>query len=47
MGFMGPPGGADVSIGPVKERDRARKILDRLEEEMPDARIELDFGTDL
>jgi endonuclease-3 len=47
MGFMGPPGGADVSIGPVTERDRARKILDRLEEEMPGARIELDFGTDL
>jgi endonuclease III len=47
MGFMNPPGGADVSIGPVTERDRARKILDRLEEAMPGARIELDFGTDL
>jgi endonuclease-3 len=47
MGFMNPPGGADVSIGAVTERDRARKILDRLEEAMPGARIELDFGTDL
>jgi len=31
----------------VTERERARKVLDRLEEAMPDARIELDFGTDL
>ena len=47
MGFMNSPGGADVSIGAVTERDRARKILDRLEEAMPGARIELEFGTDL
>jgi endonuclease-3 len=31
----------------MTERERARKVLDRLEEAMPDARIELDFGTDL
>jgi endonuclease-3 len=31
----------------VTERERARKVFDRLEEAMPDARIELDFGTDL
>ena len=31
----------------MTERERARKVLDRLEEAMPEARIELDFGTDL
>lgn len=29
------------------ERDRARRIVDRLDAAMPDARIELDYGTDL
>lgn len=31
----------------MSEGDRARKVIDRLEEAMPEARIELDFGTDL
>ncbi len=29
------------------ERDRARRIVDRLDAAMPDARIELDYGSDL
>jgi endonuclease-3 len=31
----------------MSERDRARRVIDRLEAAMPDAAIELDFGTDL
>ena len=31
----------------MSERDRARKVIDRLEAAMPDAAIALDFGTDL
>ena len=31
----------------MPERDRARKVIDRLEAAMPGARIELDFRTDL
>jgi endonuclease-3 len=31
----------------MSERQRARKIVDRLEAAMPEARIQLDFGTDL
>ena len=31
----------------MTERERARKVLDRLEAAMPEARIELDFGTEL
>jgi endonuclease-3 len=31
----------------MRERDRARQVIDRLDEAMPGARIELDFRTDL
>jgi len=31
----------------MSERDRARKVIDRLEAAMPEARIELDFASDL
>ena len=36
-----------LASAPMSERLRARRIVDRLEAAMPEARIELDYGTDL
>ncbi len=36
-----------LASAPMSERTRAGKVIDRLGEAMPDARIELDFRTDL